>query len=69
MPKSLKNRRITLGLVALLACGLAVAEQAAMQLDIAEQRLDRALNAWADQTGYQVLISVIAWRVAVSPLQ
>ena len=46
------------GLLAAVAGSLALAQQAPVKLNIEAQPLDRALNAWADQTGYQVLISV-----------
>src|SRR5581483_7366491 len=47
---------IVSGLLAALACGGVCAEEPAVRLNIAAQPLDRALNSWADQTGYQIII-------------
>jgi outer membrane receptor protein involved in Fe transport len=50
-----KTHRVWVGL-GTLALSTVVCAQQAMQVDIDSQPLDRALNAWATQTGYQVLI-------------
>jgi outer membrane receptor protein involved in Fe transport len=53
-----KARSMVSGLLAAIASGSLVAQEAkTVQLDISSQPLNRALNAWADQTGYQVMIS------------
>lgn len=46
------------GFVGLMMYSVAIAQQVPVNLDIAAQPLDKALNAWARQTGYQVMISV-----------
>ena len=46
------------GFAALAACNVAFAQQVPVKLDIAAQPLDKALNSWANQTGYQVLVPV-----------
>jgi iron complex outermembrane receptor protein len=51
------RHRIPTGLASLALCSVGFAQQA-VKLDIDAQPLDRALNAWATQTGYQVLIPV-----------
>src|SRR5689334_15631182 len=48
----------TLGSAMALACSLALAAPAMVQFDIPAQRIDKALNSWADRTGYQVLVSL-----------
>lgn len=45
-------------LLAALACTAAFAQEPVVRVDIAAQPLDKALNSWAAQTGYQVLIPV-----------
>jgi iron complex outermembrane recepter protein len=45
-------------LAAMMTCGVVHAQQAAVDVNIDAQPLDKALNAWAAQTGYQVLTPV-----------
>jgi iron complex outermembrane receptor protein len=55
MPMS--SLRIAAAVAAILGCAHAAAQEAQpIKLDIPAQRLDKALNAWAEQTGYQVMI-------------
>jgi iron complex outermembrane receptor protein len=49
------RHRFPIGLASLALCGVGFAQQT-VKLDIDAQPLDRALNSWASQTGYQVLI-------------
>jgi outer membrane receptor protein involved in Fe transport len=44
------------GWVALATCNIAFAQQAPIALNMPAQPLDKALNSWASQTGYQILI-------------
>lgn len=54
---SMSSLRIAAAVAAILGCAHATAQEARpIKLDIPAQQLDKALNAWADQTGYQVLI-------------
>jgi len=51
------RHRFPIGFASLALCGVGFAQQT-VKLDIEAQPLDRALNSWATQTGYQVLIPV-----------
>lgn len=51
------RHRYSLAVASFALCSVGFAQQA-VKLDIESQPLDRALNAWATQTGYQVLIPV-----------
>ncbi len=59
------------GLVMLLVCsGYAIAQEAQVtpvKLNIAAQPLGKALNAWASQTGYQILIPASAEQGRTAP--